>query len=168
MSPPAILAAEETGTSEVVTAGIAGRILNPRSPDWELKDRCDYSSSLTENAHVGREGRTHWPLLGQSTFVRGEGSGGRFGTAQSTFQVGGNTGSAIGPLLAAAIIIPHGQAAVAWFVLIAAPAVFVVWRLSQWSVTHGQTKLKSLAQNQAVGLSKGILRSSQHRQPDLC
>ena len=56
MSPPAILAAEEAGSSEVVTAGIAGRILNPRSPDWELKDRCDYSSSLTENARVGREG----------------------------------------------------------------------------------------------------------------
>lgn len=53
--PPAILAAEEAGSSEVVTAGIAGRILNPRSPDWELKDRCDYSSSLTEEACVGRE-----------------------------------------------------------------------------------------------------------------
>lgn len=56
MSSPAILAAEEAGFSEVVTAGIAGRILNPRSPDWELMDRCDYSSSLTEKARVGREG----------------------------------------------------------------------------------------------------------------
>jgi hypothetical protein len=50
------MAAEEAGSSEVVTAGIASRILNPRSPDWELKDRCDYSSSLTEKARVGREG----------------------------------------------------------------------------------------------------------------
>src|SRR5690606_40900775 len=44
-------------------------------------------------------------------------SGGRFGTAQSTFQVGGNTGSALGPLLAAAIVIPHGQPAIAWFMV---------------------------------------------------
>lgn len=69
--PPAILAAEEAGSSEVVTAGVAGRILNPRSSDWELKDRCDYSSSLTEKARVGREGRTRLPLLCHSTFVRG-------------------------------------------------------------------------------------------------
>lgn len=72
MSPPAILAAEEAGSSEVVTTGIASRILNPRSPDWELKDRCDYSSSLTEKSRVGRKGRTHWPFPGQSTFVIGE------------------------------------------------------------------------------------------------
>jgi len=72
MSPPAILAAEEAGSFEVMTAGIAGRILNPRSPDWELKDRCNYSSSLTEKARVGREGRTQLPLRCQSTVVRGE------------------------------------------------------------------------------------------------
>lgn len=70
--PPAILAAEEAGSSEVVTAGIAGRILNPRSQDSELKDRCDYSSSLTEKARVGCEGRTYWPLLDPSTFVGDE------------------------------------------------------------------------------------------------
>ena len=44
-------------------------------------------------------------------------SGGRFGFAQSFFQVGGNTGQAIGPLLAALIIAPNGQGAVAWFVI---------------------------------------------------
>lgn len=54
MSPPVILAAEEAGSSEVVTAGIAGRILNPRSRDLKLKDRCDYSSSLSVKAHIGR------------------------------------------------------------------------------------------------------------------
>lgn len=42
--PPAFLAAEKAGFSEVVTTGMAGRILNPRSQDSELKDRCDYSS----------------------------------------------------------------------------------------------------------------------------
>jgi FSR family fosmidomycin resistance protein-like MFS transporter len=112
----------------------------------------NYEMLLVAAAAVGVGSATFHP---EASRLARMGSGGRFGTAQSTFQVGGNTGSAIGPLLAAAIIIPHGQAAVAWFALIAAPAVLVVWRLSQWSVTHGQMKLKSLAQNQAVGLPKG-------------
>ena len=42
-------------------------------------------------------------------------SGGRYGLAQSVFQVGGNSGSAIGPLMAAFIVIPHGRTSVAWF-----------------------------------------------------
>src|ERR1019366_3131301 len=46
-------------------------------------------------------------------------SGGRHGLAQSIFQMGGSTGSAIGPLLAAWIIIPHGQESLAWFALAA-------------------------------------------------
>lgn len=70
--PPRNFGSRGTGSSEVVTAGIAGRILNPRSTDWELKDRCDYSSSLTQKARVGREGRTQCLLLGPSTFVRGK------------------------------------------------------------------------------------------------
>ena len=47
-------------------------------------------------------------------------SGGRFGLAQSMFQVGGNFGQAIGPLLAAFIVVPFGQTSVAWFALAAA------------------------------------------------
>ncbi len=63
--------------------------------------------------------------IGSSTFhpetsrIARLASGGRFGLAQSTFQVGGNTGSALGPLLAAAIVIPFGQSHVAWFGLAA-------------------------------------------------
>ena len=63
--------------------------------------------------------------VGSSTFhpeasrVARMASGGKFGTAQSTFQVGGNTGSAIGPLLAAIIIVPNGQASTAWLMLFA-------------------------------------------------
>lgn len=80
-------------------------------------------------------------------------SGGRFGTAQSTFQVGGNTGSAIGPLLTAAIVIPHGQGAVAWFMLVAVLAILVLYRLTGWVVHHGQAKAKSLARSHGEGLS---------------
>src|SRR5208282_4630996 len=42
-------------------------------------------------------------------------SGGRYGLAQSMFQVGGNAGSAIGPLLAALVVLPRGQSSIAWF-----------------------------------------------------
>lgn len=63
-------------------------------------------------------------------------SGGRFGMAQSVFQVGGNTGSAMGPLLAAFIVLPHGQRGVAWFSLIALMAIVVLMRVSQWYKAH--------------------------------
>jgi MFS transporter, FSR family, fosmidomycin resistance protein len=59
-------------------------------------------------------------------------SGGRHGMAQSIFQVGGNAGSAIGPLLAAWIIIPHGQASLAWFAPAAVLAIAVLWNVSAW------------------------------------
>ena len=59
-------------------------------------------------------------------------SGGRLGLAQSVFQVGGNTGSAIGPLLAAFIVLPHGQRGVAWFSLVALVAIVVLTRVSRW------------------------------------
>jgi FSR family fosmidomycin resistance protein-like MFS transporter len=59
-------------------------------------------------------------------------SGGRHGLAQSIFQVGGNAGSATGPLLAAWIIIPHGQTSVAWFALAALLAIAVLWNVGTW------------------------------------
>ena len=59
-------------------------------------------------------------------------SGGRKSLAQSIFQVGGNGGSAIGPLLAALIVIPFGQHAVAWFALAALLASFLLARVGYW------------------------------------
>jgi MFS transporter, FSR family, fosmidomycin resistance protein len=59
-------------------------------------------------------------------------SGGRHGTAQSLFQVGGTTGAAIGPLLAAFIVLPHGQAGVAWFSLLALLGIIVLMQVSRW------------------------------------
>lgn len=59
-------------------------------------------------------------------------SGGRRGLAQSLFQVGGNAGSALGPLLAAAIIVPRGQGAVAWFSLLAGVGMLVLWQIGGW------------------------------------
>lgn len=81
-------------------------------------------------------------------------SGGRFGMAQSTFQVGGNTGSAIGPLLTAAVVIPYGQSAIAWFMLAAALAIWVLVRLAGWNLRHGQATLKRMPPSQASGLTR--------------
>ncbi|MDO5656902.1 MAG: MFS transporter [Paracoccus sp. (in: a-proteobacteria)] len=59
-------------------------------------------------------------------------SGGRFGTAQSVFQVGGNFGTAIGPLLAAFIVVPFGRPVIAWFSLIALGGMIVLWQIGAW------------------------------------
>ena len=59
-------------------------------------------------------------------------SGGRYGFAQSVFQVGGNFGSAIGPVLAALIVVPFGQPSIAWFSSIAFVAVMILWRIGRW------------------------------------
>ena len=98
--------------------------------------------------------------VGSSTFhpetsrVARLASGGRYGLAQSTFQVGGNTGSAFGPLLAAAIIIPYGQSHIAWFGLFAVFAILVLYGLSRWYRHHlNLFKLKQGGQA-THGLSK--------------
>lgn len=54
------------------------------------------------------------------------------GLAQSIFQLGGNLGSSIGPLLAAWIIVPHGQSSIAWFSLMALLAIFVLTKVGNW------------------------------------
>lgn len=59
-------------------------------------------------------------------------SGGRFGLAQSVFQLGGNFGSATGPLLAAFIVVPRGQGSVAWFSFVAFIGIIVLSRVSAW------------------------------------
>ncbi len=63
-------------------------------------------------------------------------SGGRFGFAQSTFQVGGNLGTAMGPLLAAAIVLPRGQGAIAWFALYALLAIIILSLVARWYAFH--------------------------------
>ena len=63
-------------------------------------------------------------------------SGGRHGLAQSVFQVGGNTGTAIGPLIAAAVIVPYGQHAVAWFAGAALVGIGLLSYVGRWYALH--------------------------------
>ncbi|MDB5413952.1 MAG: transporter [Rubritepida sp.] len=59
-------------------------------------------------------------------------SGGRYGMAQSLFQVGGNTGSAAGPLLAAFVVVPHGQSSLVWFSAAALLAMLILVQVGSW------------------------------------
>jgi MFS transporter, FSR family, fosmidomycin resistance protein len=59
-------------------------------------------------------------------------SGGRYGFAQSVFQLGGSFGTSMGPLLAALIVVPFGQPSIAWFSSIAFVAIVVLWRIGKW------------------------------------
>jgi MFS transporter, FSR family, fosmidomycin resistance protein len=59
-------------------------------------------------------------------------SGGRHGLAQSVFQVGGNVGSSLGPVLAAFIVIPWGQSSIAWFSAAALLAMTVLFAVGNW------------------------------------
>ena len=63
-------------------------------------------------------------------------SGGQAGLAQSVFQVGGNAGSALGPLLAALVVLPRGQGSIAWFSAVALLAMLVMTRVGAWYRAH--------------------------------
>lgn len=69
-------------------------------------------------------------------------SGGRHGFAQSLFQLGGNFGTSIGPLLAAFIVVPRGQASLAWFAALALLAMVILWKVSEWAVAAGSKRAK--------------------------
>ena len=78
----------------------------------------------------------------ESSRVARMASGGRHGLAQSVFQVGGNVGSAVGPLVAAFIVLPRGQSSVAWFSCAALLGMFVLFNVGHWYKLHGIARLK--------------------------
>ncbi len=81
----------------------------------------------------------------ESSRVARMASGGRHGYAQSIFQVGGNIGSSTGPLLAAFIVLPHGQASVAWFSAVALLGIVVLFNVGHWYKAHGIARLAPAA-----------------------
>jgi MFS transporter, FSR family, fosmidomycin resistance protein len=95
----------------------------------------DYISVLAAAAMIGAGSSIFHP---ESSRIARLASGGRHGLAQSIFQVGGNAGSAVGPLLAAWIIIPQGQPSLAWFAIAALIAIAVLARVGVWYKRHMQ------------------------------
>jgi FSR family fosmidomycin resistance protein-like MFS transporter len=79
----------------------------------------------------------------ESSRVARMASGGRHGFAQSLFQVGGNTGSAIGPLLAAFIVVPRGQGSAAWFSASALAGMVILTRIGRWYGAHLRSATKT-------------------------
>lgn len=82
-------------------------------------------------------------------------SGGRHGLAQSFFQVGGNTGTAIGPLLAAFIVIPRGQTSLSWFSIIALVGFAVLSWVSLWYSRHRRSSAGRRVVSRTLPLSRG-------------
>ena len=80
-------------------------------------------------------------------------SGGAKGMAQSIFQIGGNVGRAIGPVVVALIVIPHGQGSIRWFALLAVVAIWVLAKICSWYKKqielYGRTKSKFDIENES-------------------
>ena len=70
-------------------------------------------------------------------------SGRQPGLAQSLFQLGGNVGSSIGPLLAAVIVLRNGQSSVAWFGIAAVSRMLLLVRVGHWYKHHGLARMKA-------------------------
>jgi FSR family fosmidomycin resistance protein-like MFS transporter len=93
----------------------------------------NYGSVLAAAALIGAGSAIFHP---ESSRIARLASGGRHGLAQSIFQVGGNAGSAMGPLLAAWVILPQGQTSLAWFAIAAVIAIAVLARVGAWYKVH--------------------------------
>jgi FSR family fosmidomycin resistance protein-like MFS transporter len=91
----------------------------------------------------------------ESSRVARMASGGQHGLAQSLFQVGGNAGSAIGPLLAAFVVLPYGQRSVAWFSAVALLGIGVLTFIGNWYKRHALAKIKSVAAAATSPFSRG-------------
>ncbi|HYI04988.1 MAG TPA: MFS transporter, partial [Reyranella sp.] len=95
-----------------------------------LMSRADsYPMILIAAALIGMGSSVFHP---EASRVARMASGGRYGLAQSLFQVGGNMGSAAGPLLAAFIVVPHGQHSIVWFSAAALVAMLVLLQVGGW------------------------------------
>jgi FSR family fosmidomycin resistance protein-like MFS transporter len=94
-----------------------------------LSQAASFPAVLIAAAMVGTGSSIFHP---ESSRVARMASGGRHGLAQSIFQVGGNTGAAAGPLLAAWLVLPHGQGSIAWVSLIALLAMVVLTGVGRW------------------------------------
>lgn len=118
-----------------------------------------YPMLLVASALVGVGSSVFHP---EASRVARMASGGQHGLAQSLFQVGGNTGSAMGPLLAAFIVIPHGQYSISWFSLAAVLAIVLLVRVGKWYKNRQAAKRKSASASMEhhVALSRTRIISS--------
>ena len=82
-------------------------------------------------------------------------SGGRYGLAQSVFQVGGNTGQAISPLIAALLVATYGQRSIVWYAGFALLAFFILVKVGTWYKDHGLARIRSHTHVKHPELTRG-------------
>src|SRR5690606_17456112 len=76
------------------------------------------------------------------------------GFAQSFFQVGGNFGQAIGPLLAAFVVLRNGQSSIAWFGVLTLVGIFILWRVGNWYAAHRRANAGKPALSTALAFDR--------------
>jgi FSR family fosmidomycin resistance protein-like MFS transporter len=126
-----------------MTFTLSGLVLLAWSPNFALV--------LLAAALVGTGSSIFHP---ESSRVARMASGGQHGLAQSLFQVGGNTGSALGPLVAAAVIVPHGKSSVAWFAMVALVGIVLLLQVSRWYGANRVVAARGAPRAQAPALPR--------------
>jgi FSR family fosmidomycin resistance protein-like MFS transporter len=116
-----------------------------------LLSQATYPLLLLAAALIGTGSSVFHP---ESSRIARMASGGRHGFAQSFFQVGGNLGSASGPLLAAFIVLPRGQGSIAWFAIVALVAIVILLQVGRWYQRHVLTKPKAAVAAPASSLPR--------------
>jgi FSR family fosmidomycin resistance protein-like MFS transporter len=126
-----------------------------------LLSQATYPLLLLAAALIGTGSSVFHP---ESSRIARLASGGRHGFAQSFFQVGGNLGSAMGPLLAAFIVLPRGQGSIAWFGLAALLAIVLLLRVGIWYRRHAlvrnaktATAVESMLPHRQIVIAIGVL-----------
>jgi FSR family fosmidomycin resistance protein-like MFS transporter len=107
-----------------------------------LSQASSYPALLAAAALVGTGSAVLHP---ESSRVARMAAGRQPGLAQSLFQVGGNVGSSIGPLLAAFVVFRYGQASVGWFAIAAVVGVVLLVRVGRWYQRHGMARMRRVA-----------------------
>jgi len=107
----------------------------------------NYAVLLVSASIIGMGSAVFHP---ESSRVARMASGGQHGLAQSLFQVGGNIGSALGPLTAAMVVATWGQSSIAWYSSIALVAILILWNVGVWYRDHGLRRIAVAYQGLAL------------------
>ncbi len=117
-----------------------------------LSQAKNYTLLLVSVAVIGTGSSVFHPEASKVAYMA---SGGRRGLAQSIFQVGGNLGGSLGPILAAMIIVPFGQSSILWFSILALLAIIVLLNVGSWYTHHmNRMRKKVTAITKGHGLSE--------------
>ena len=111
----------------------------------------NYAMLLVSVAIIGTGSSVFHPEASKVAYMA---SGGRRGLAQSIFQVGGNLGGSLGPILAAMIIVPFGQSSILWFSVLALHAIIVLVNVGKWYTHHINRTRRKVSSVASHGLSK--------------